>query len=300
VPDPAVLLEAGAKVLLYACVLFVVGASSLRWLLLPRVSVDLGVHRTHLIEKSSARLAAVASIGVLSACLLRLWTHTVAAFGFAEASLDNLQLIALQSRWGHGWKIQLAAALILTIACAINSRRRDAWPLATLAALVFASTIPLLGHAAGDIRREALHVMHILGASIWLGTLAIVLVVRVPESNLDSIVQESGRHVRLLILRNFWPIAFPSACAAAAAGLVAAYLYLGAFGNLWTTAYGRILLLKMLFVGAIGGCGFVNWRRLRRMDVSETGSLAIVILETVLAAVVVLATSLLTETGHPG
>ena len=180
-PDRAVLLEAGAKVFLYASVLIVIGASTLRWLLLPRVSAELGAHRIRLIEESSARLAFLASLCALSSCALRVWTHTIAAFGFSDASLDNIKLIALQSRWGRGWKVQLAAALILAIACTITSQRREGWPFATLAGLVFTFTIPLLGHAAGDVLREALHGVHVLAAGIWLGTLAVVLAVRIPR-----------------------------------------------------------------------------------------------------------------------
>ena len=116
----------------------------------------------------------------------------------------------------------------------------------------------------------------------------------------DSRSPVSGRHVRLLILRNFSPIALFSAATASAAGAVAAYFYIGSFSNLWTTAYGRVLLLKVALVGAVGGCGFVNWRRLKRIIPYEADSLAIILLEAVLAIAVVLVTALLTETGHPG
>ena len=297
-PDPAVLLEAGAKAFLYASVLIVVGASALRWLLLPRASAELGTHRVCSIEQGSAQLALAASVCALGSCALRVWTHTVSAFGFADASLHNMKLIALQSRWGAAWRVQMAAALALTVASAITRRWREAWPFATLAALFFIGTIPLLGHAAGNTFREGLHGVHILAASMWLGTLAMALAVR--TTGPDSSAPKSGREVRLVILRNFWLIALPSSATAVAAGLVAAYLYVGAFSNLWTTAYGRILLFKVAIVGAVGGCGFVNWRRLQRMIPYDTGSLTIVVFETALALAVVLATALLTETGHPG
>jgi putative copper export protein len=300
VPDPAVLLEASAKVFLYASLLVLIGAGALRWLLLPRAYADLGAARIRLIEQRTAGLALLASVCALGSSALRLWTHTVAAFGFPDAGLDNIKLIALESRWGQGWKVQVAAALIMTAACAITTRWREAWPFATLSVLFFTCTIPLLGHAAGNILREALHCVHILAAGIWLGTLAVVLALRIPDVIPDSSSRVSGRHVRLLLLQKFWPIALPSAITVAAAGLVAAYLYVGAFSNLWTTAYGRILLLKVALVAAIGGCGFVNWRRLRRMIPNETDSLAIVVLEALLAVAVLLVTALLTETGHPG
>lgn len=299
-PDVAVLLEAGAKFFLYASLLVVVGASGLRWLLLPRVSAELGPDGVGAIEQSGARLALVASVCAVGSCGLRVWTHTVAAFGFTDASLDNMKLIALQSRWGQGWRVQLAAALILAVACAITSQRRQAWVLATFAALFFAFTMPLLGHAAGNLFREALHGVHVLAAGAWLGTLAVVLAVRIPDAKPDASARDSGRNVRLAMLRHFWVIAMPSAATVVAAGVVAAYLYVGAWSNLWTTAYGRILLVKAALVGAAGGCGFVNWRRLQGRIPHQAGWLAIVTLEIVLAVAAVLATALLTETGHPG
>jgi putative copper export protein len=300
VPDSDVLIEAGPKFFLYASLLVVVGASALRWLLLPRASAELGSPTVRMIEVSSARLAFVASVFALISSLLRAWTHTVAAFGFTESSLDNIKLIAIQSRWGHEWRVQLLAALLLTIACAFTARWREAWPLATLSAILFAGTIPLLGHASGSILREALHIVHILAAATWLGTLVVVLAISIPEVEPDSNARISPHHIRLVILRNFSLIAMPSAAIAGAAGLVAAYLYVGAFSNLWMTDYGRTLVVKLALVGVIGGCGFVNWRRLQRIVPHETDSMALVFLETALSIAVVLVTALLTETGHPG
>jgi len=300
VPDPAVWLEAGAKALLYTSLLLLIGANGLRWLLLPRCEEGLGPVRIRQLEPSLARLALRAALCALGACALRVWTHTVSAFGFADANWDNLKLIALQSRWGQSWKLQAAAAVIAVIACAAAGRWRAAWLFETLAVLLFTATIPLLGHAAGDALRVGLHGVHILAAGIWLGSLAVTLLLRISNVERDSAARTATRHIRLTILRQFWPVALPSAATTAVAGLVAAYLYVGTLSNLWTTAYGRMLLLKVALVGAVAGCGFVNWRRLRRTIPNETGSLAIVLLEAFLAVAVVLVTALLTETGHPG
>ena len=84
-PDTAVLLEAGAKALLYASLLIAIGASALRWLLLPRAAGDLGARRVLAIEQSIAHLALGAAGLALAACLLRVWTHTVSAFGLSDA-----------------------------------------------------------------------------------------------------------------------------------------------------------------------------------------------------------------------
>jgi putative copper export protein len=302
VPDPAVFLEAGAKALLYASLLIAIGASALRWLLLPRAAGELGPQRVIAIEESIARLALGAAVGALIACGLRVWTHTASAFGLGDAgSWDNLKLIALESRWGQNWKLQTAAALTLVVASSITAWRRGAWPVATLAVIFFTATIPLLGHAAGDVLRMALHTVHILAAGFWLGTLGVVLVMRLPGGSLDSSEPRlTARRIRLIILCRFSMLALPSAGAAIAAGVVAAYLYVGAFSNLWATAYGRVLLLKVGLVGGIAWAGYANWRRLRGLREVDESSVAIMVLEAMLAIVVVIVTGLLTEMAHPG
>jgi putative copper export protein len=129
----------------------------------------------------------------------------------------------------------------------------------------------------------------------------VVLLIRIPAASLASIEPRlTRRQVRLAILRRFSMLALPSAATALAAGIVAAYLYVGAFSNLWTTAYGRVLLVKVGLVSAISIAGYVNWQRLRRRQEIDEPSVAIIILETALAAAVVLVTGFLTEIAHPG
>ena len=299
-PDAAVWLEASAKAVLYGSLLVLIGASALHWLLLPRCTLELGA-RTEMLSRSGARISLWAAIISLCASLFRAWTHTVAAFGFGDSGWGNLKLIALQSRWGHSWQLQLAAVAIVVIASALTTRWRAAWAFETLSVVLFAGTIPLLGHAAGDSYRVALHTLHILAAGTWLGTLAMALLVRMPYGDPDSIgAIHSSRHVRHIILRRFWQVAVPSAAAAVAAGVVAAYLYIGSLSNLWTTAYGRMLLVKIALVGGIAACGYSNWQRLRKSHPEKLPDETVIVLEAVLAGAVVLVTALLTETGHPG
>src|SRR5580704_17584499 len=183
-PDPAVVLEGSAKALLYASLLVAIGASAARWLLLRRVVAELGAGRISAIEQSAARIALGAASLALAASGLRVWTHTVAAFGFDGArSWDTLRLIALQSRWAQSWGPQFIAALILVAACAATVWRRTLWPLATLATAGFTATIPFLGHASGNAVRMAVHALHILAAGVWLGTLAAVLLISVPPAS---------------------------------------------------------------------------------------------------------------------
>ncbi|MGA3236309.1 MAG: CopD family protein [Bryobacteraceae bacterium] len=300
-PDPAVVLEASAKALLYASLLVGIGASAARWLLLRRAIAELGADLVPAIEQSVARIALGAASLALAACGLRVWTHTVAAFGFDGArSWDTLRLIALHSRWGQSWGIQFIAALVFMAACAATVWRRTFWPLATLSVVGFTATIPLLGHASGDTARMAVHALHILAAGVWLGTLSAVLLISVPPASFGPMgTPLTSRRMRLLILRRFSPIALPSAATVVAAGLVASWFYVGAVSNLWTTAYGRLLVLKAGLVVGISACGYVNWRHVRKLHEKSASSASIVVLEATLAAAVAIVTGYLTEIGHP-
>jgi putative copper export protein len=301
VPEPAVALEAGAKALLYASLLVVIGTSAARWLLLPRVGDEIGADGVAIIERSVARLAVFAAVAALAASGVRVWTHTVSAFGFDGArSWDALQLIARRSRWGAGWRPQAIAASVLVLASIATVRRRAAWPLATLAAIAFTATIPLLGHASGDGVRLVLHTVHILAGGSWLGTLAVVLLCRVPQSSLVSMEASlTRRQIRLFILRRFSVLALSGAVTAVVVGVVAAWLYVGTVANLWMTIYGRMLVLKVGLVGAVSMCGYVNWHHIRRLPVGNDSSLSVMLLETTLAIAVVIVTGYLTEIGHP-
>jgi putative copper export protein len=272
VTDPAVLFEGGAKALLYAALLLAIGSSAARWLL-PG-------------ERALAGVALIAGCLATAAVLLRVWTHTFAVFGFDGArSWDSLTLIAFRSRWGQSWRFQAVAAAVYLLASAVTVWRRALWPAATIAALAFTVSVPFLGHAAGDAVRMAVHILHILAAGAWLGTLAVVVLLPVP------------RETRLLTLRRFAPIALPAAATVSGAGLVMSWFYLGGLSNLWTTPYGQILVLKVSLVLGIAVCGYVNMRRLRAL--AERSSWWTIALETALAAAVVIVTGYLTETGHP-
>lgn len=300
-PDPAVLLEAGAKALLYASLLVVIGASAARWLLLPRAVADIDAPTTVAVERSVARVALLAAVVLLGASALRVWTHTVSAFGFDGArSWESVELIAFRSRWGYGWKPQVIAALAVVLASVATVWRRAAWPLATVTAIALTATIPLLGHASGDVARMVLHAVHILAGGLWLGTLAVVLLIRLPPSSLVSIEPPRARQqVRLRLLRHFSLIALSGCGTAVVAGVAAAWLYVGALPNLWMTAYGRVLMVKVGLVGAASICGYVNWRRLRREQTGDGSSTSIIVLEATLAVAVVIVTGFLTEIGHP-
>ena len=287
--EPAIALEAAAKAAVYAGLLVAIGACAVHWLLLPRVAGDVDPDVAGALDRSIAGLTLTSAAIVFVATLLRVWTHSVSAFGMDEsASVESLRTIALESQWGAQWHWHgVAAAALLAAAVANRARRTAAWPVASLAVLAFCIVLPLLGHASGDPVHVTLHAVHVLGAGVWVGTLAVVLIVARDAA------------IRLALLRRFAPIAMSGAATVAAAGLVMSWWYLGAFSNLWTTGYGWMLALKVALVGSVAVCGGVNWQMLRGAAAPDDRWRPLIAIEVVLAVAVVLATSVLTETAHP-
>jgi putative copper export protein len=290
-------LEASPKAVLYGALLLAIGACTARWLLQVHTR-DSSADRPEGFERRLSRILVAAAAFVLVALVLRVWTHSMAVFGLPDGlEWDRIRLVAFQSRWGSAWRLQaIAASALVVSALCINVARRIGWLAASLATVVCCFTVPMLGHAAGSPWRLALHAAHVLGAGVWLGTVAAVLIAHLQHRS----------QVRELLLRRLSPVAFSGAATLLAAGLVASWTYVGSVANLWTTPYGRLLTLKgTMFCGVIA-CGFLNWRRFgaapghRRPAAPPAGEpVGAATIEVLLAAAVVIVTAVFTELEHP-
>jgi copper transport protein len=283
------LIEAATKALLYAAVLQTVGAATAFWAIAPQPAAD--APPGHSVEASIQRVGLRASAAVVLALLLRAWAHTATAFGLAQSmSLRALSTIAIESRWGRAWQIQMLGALACVVTYGAHGlvrghrRRLQLMTAVTGAALSFSLT--RTGHAAGAWSRMAIHTAHVLGAGIWLGTL----------TTLVSVRQSVDRALRRPMFRAFARLAFSGAALLLSAGIVASWWYVGSLANLWSTTYGRVLLVKVALVVGVVACGYVNWRAIESGQ-NEPQRTAVV--ELMLAGLVIAATGVLTELEHP-
>ena len=114
---------------------------------------------------------------MLVALAFRLFTHTIAVFGFADVfTVNQVLIVALESRWGGGWRVQvLAASALLVTSMLARARPGRSGILPALAAVLLCYSVPLVGHAAGSASRVMLHGFHVLAAAGWLGTLTVLL-----------------------------------------------------------------------------------------------------------------------------
>ena len=160
-------------------------------------------------------------------------------------------------------------------------------------------TLPLTGHAMSlDTRVPWLaQVAHGVGAGVWIGALAALV-----AAATGLVRQEEGHRRVTEIAGRFSSMALVAVGAIGVSGVVTALLYVGALGDLWTTAYGRVLLLKIVLFLITGAVGAYNWRVLLPRLGDAAGTRALLRsarLELVLAAGVLLATAVLVHLAMP-
>jgi putative copper export protein len=206
--------------------------------------------------------------------------------------------------WGLGWLLQLAGSGLVLAGLGLARRRNEGWWLATIGAIALAFTPALSGHAASTpgyaFPAVVSDAMHVIGASGWLGSLLIVVIVGIPAA---IRLERDQRDAAVAALVNaFSPTALTFAGITVVTGVFAAWLHVGTFGNLWETVYGRTLLLKLGVLSVVALTGAYNWLRVRpalgtpestgRMKRSAT-------VELVVASLVLAVTAVLVATPTP-
>jgi copper transport protein len=249
-------------------------------------------------------LAATAVVGV--AALLRLGAQSYALYG-PEGAWDPTLVAALVGRtlWGWGWIAQVVGVIIALAGFAAARRgRRGGWAAAALGAVVLAFTPALAGHAAAVPRLTALAILadgaHVIGAGGWLGSLLIVVTVGIAAA-LRLPPDDRGLAAADLV-NAYSPTALAFAGLAAATGVFAAWMHLGAVTALWQTAYGRTLLLKLGILSVVAGTGAYNWLRVRPALGDVEGARRIrrsATVELIVGVLVVAVTAVLVATPTP-
>jgi putative copper export protein len=210
--------------------------------------------------------AGAAALSALTLAL-RLWIQSAQLNGAAGAfESANLATLLTGTTWGGAWILQAIAtvAFFVGLMVARAPHGRSVGWLGAAAAAVLVSAVPALsGHAASEERLTALAIasdtLHVLGAGVWMGTLAAVLAAGLPAA--ASAPGDDGVPAFAAMVRAFSPVALVGAGAAAATGIVNSLFHVNAPGELFGTSYGLVLLLKLALLGVVAALGFYNWRR---------------------------------------
>ena len=259
----------------FAALLLAVGVAAFRYGVLARLDRD-PLHGS-LVDRAEqgtwyVAMAAAALSGLTLA--LRLWLQADALGGDAGSSPATSVLLT-GTVWGLAWLVQALATLALVIGLAISRAphgRAAGWMGAAAAGVLLCAVPALSGHAAAVEPRTGLAILsdalHVLGAGVWLGTLVLLLAVGIPAATAEP---DSGAAVGALA-HGFSPVALLGAGLAGATGLLNAVFQLTAVNDLWTTGYGRVLLLKLALLAAVGALGFYNWRRVLPQVADDGGA----------------------------
>lgn len=209
--------------------------------------------------QNSWRVAAWAPIVLVVAHLIRGYAQVHSFLDPDPFTWEAARPILLQTTWGKGWLAQVAAALI-AIPLTRLAPRRPAIGLSLVgtAALIVAITSPLTGHAIehpwGAMVGVGLHSLHILGGSLWLGTLICLAWAALRAAKAGDALAVAR------VVNVFSPIALIGAGMAVSAGLLMAYAYVGSIDAIWNTPYGLTLFRKSVALAFTAALGFYNWK----------------------------------------
>jgi copper transport protein len=197
-----------------------------------------------------------------------------------------------------------SAALAATGFATINRPEDRAWLVAGAGTVAAALGVAVSGHAVVVpdlvVPTVIAHVIHAVAAAGWLGTLLTVAAVGLPHAfRLD---RDDRWTVVADIVHAFSPAALALAGVTAVAGVFMSWTHLPNLESLWTTEYGRLLLLKLGLVAGTAATGAYNWLRVRPSVGAQAGARRLrrsATAELAIAALVLAVTAVLVATPMP-
>lgn len=197
----------------------------------------------------------------------RLWHQTYAFYGgFEPITFELIGIIANDTQWGSGWKVQATAAAVAGVALAATHRR---WPgaesVAGVAAGITIVSRPLTGHAMESgswlSLPALLQFVHVSATALWIGTLATVLLFAGRRAS--RLPAPLDGRVLATVVNAFSPVALSSVVALFVTGCATSFIYVGGVEALYGTVYGRVLVGKVLAFAGVVALGYWNWQRVR-------------------------------------
>jgi copper transport protein len=238
-------------------------------------------------EASRTRSAAATRIAALAAA--GLWL--LAGAGFIElllqardvfGSITDFPDVISDTRWGERWVTRnvLVAPLAFGVVALYRRGLEGRGSRTIIAGLLALSVAYLLitasvSHAAagrGSFWATASDFVHLVAASVWIGMLGQVLLLALWSRKGLSRPQQA---ITLAdALRRFSLVAVVSVALVLFTGVVNSVIELDTFGDLWRTAYGRSLLIKLIAIVPLLIAGGLN-AYIFRPQVDEEGDRAL-------------------------
>jgi putative copper export protein len=193
-------------------------------------------------------------------------------------------------------QVFLLAALLVAFMLAWR-RISIGWPIAGIASIAFALRNLLTGKLAGMVNP-----LHVLGGSLWLGTLFVLVVCGLGQMLRPSVPTAEREQAVAEMVHRFSVVGLGGAALLGITGVITGWTHLNPLSALWTSPYGNALIRKLVVVAIVLGLGAWNWRRVGPSLGTDGGALKIrrtATTELVFAAVVLLLTAILVSTPSP-
>lgn len=289
-----------ARWLEFAALLAILGVIGFHHLVLPAVA-SRGVPAAAAFDRAR-RIGQMALAPYLVAVLIRLWTEWQLMRDMGGDA--SLRALLLDTTWGRGWLAGLAGALLVLAGWRLASARRaGSTTLAAIGGVAMAVSPALTGHAAAAspmFVNVALDASHVLTVGLWVGVLFIMLVAGIPA--MLRAPNGAGHAAIATMVNSFHPVALVAAPFVLFSGGASAWLRLGGYGAVLTSAYGRVLAVKVLLVLCVMALGAHNSARARRRLGSPDATRTFRVTawsELLIAAIVLAVTTILIVTPPP-
>lgn len=213
------------------------------------------------------RIAAISAALLLVAVPLRLWFQ--ARTFFPDDPGGNLAAVTAGTPWSTGWWLHTAAGVVAAAGVALCRRVRrgeTGWHVVLAAALLVPLAPILSGHAWADAPRGLSAVatyLHVVAAGAWVGGLFCLFSAGLPALRAAAADSGSTGPGLTTLVGAFSRLALVAVGTLVVSGGVKAWLHMGAPSDLWTTPWGRSLLIKDFVVACVIAIGFYNWRVVR-------------------------------------
>jgi putative copper export protein len=245
------------------------------------------------VDRADRRAAAIGFAGAV------LMVVTLIAGLLERAEDKNIPVVSVISAGGGRQIFQIVCIALFFICFALAAQRmRIAWLFAGIIAVVY-----VLRNFTTGRWFSMVNPLHEAAASLWLGTLLVLLVAGLSTVLRRTVVsEERGRLVREMVSR-FSPLALGAAALLGITGVTTAWRHLKHLNALWTTPYGFALDTKLCVVAIVVVLGAWNWRRMTPQLGDEASAIAIkrsATAELSFAAVVLAITALLVSLPSPG
>jgi copper resistance protein D len=214
-----------------------------------------------------ARPLLVAGAALLAiASILGLGAQAAMLAGSLAEGLDpiTLRFVVTETELGGASVTRIAAAALAGVSMLALRPGRTSWWLAASLGAIATASFAWTGHGAategrGHYVHLAADILHSWVAAGWLGALCALFVLVRPQG--QSPVQVAVLHN---VLRGFSGVGTLFVVVIIVSGLINSWFLVGpsSLGRLWTTPYGQLLSLKLLFFSGMLALAAVNRYRL--------------------------------------